>query len=94
MTYRVSNWTILNDKDERLFEMSYDGGLHCTSMGLMHLCDLLNSGGQLSEQGEPLYGRSLDELRVRIASLYDEIGALRKENQELKRQAEKGRRRW
>jgi len=52
MTYRVSNWTILNDKDERLFSVSHDGALHCTALGLERLCELLNSGGQFSEQGD------------------------------------------
>jgi len=97
--FKIYGYQILNSRNEMLFESGdHDGhetidNLHITELGLRVLCGLLNSGGAgLSEQGEPLYGSSLDDLRVRIASLYDENRALRDENAGLKRQLERGKR--
>jgi len=87
----MSAATRYSTRATRRYSWSPDGHGGINSMrvsepGLQALCALLNGNPGVSEQGEPLYGSSLDELRIRIASLYDENRAQRDEIASLKRQ--------
>ena len=98
--FRLEDTRILNRDGKLLFMMgAVRGGgpsshsavselqeIMVTKLGFQALVGALNGNPGVSEQGEPLYGSSLDELRIRIASLYDENRAQRDEIASLKRQ--------